>query len=390
MYLKCISLSPDLESVAALRVRHYEAEERAWDLSQHHTTLTGLSIGLLAAAGVALSTNLAEVVQNGAECVRVSFRLGVYVHAISRKLESPQPDGSLLSWAHVVTGETQSDIQEELTRYNADSGASELLKVFISAADKTSVSVSGPPSRIRACFRASHRLRYSKSLPLPVYDGLCHASHLYNEDAINLVIHSAESVIPVSRPVRLPLLSSQSGQPFEATTAGELFLAIGTELLTGTIYLDHVTGGILERTGLDAKQCQIETFRTSLVFKGIVGALEAEFPNLKIKTTDLIPWALKDYGPRRPRSLAESKLAIVGMACRMPGGANDLELFWELLEQGHDVHMTVPPDRFDLKTHYDPTGKTENTTQTPYGNFMDNPGLFDAGFFDMSPREVCS
>lgn len=369
-------------------IGNYEAEERTWDLSSHHTTLAGLSIGLLAAAGVALSTNLAELVSNGSECVRVSFRLGVYVHDISSKLEAPQADGSLLSWAHVVTNETESDLREELSRYNSETGTPDLLKVFISAADKTSASVSGPPSRIRSCFRASKRLRYAKSLALPVYDGLCHASHLYDEETIYQVIHPAESMIPLSRSVQLALLSSRSGEPFEATTAEELFRAIGTELLTGTIYLDHVTAGVLARTCLDAEKCEIETFRTSLVFKGLVGAIETAFPDLTINTTDLIPWVQKDYGPRQPRSYKESKVAIVGMACRMPGGGNDLDRFWEILREGRDVHTTVPSDRFDLNTHYDPTGQTENATATPYGNFIDNPGLFDAGFFNMSPREA--
>ncbi|BCS04847.1 non-reducing polyketide synthase nscA [Aspergillus luchuensis] len=371
-------------------IGHYEAEERVWDLSADRTTLAGLSIGLLAAAGVALSTHLAEVVQNGAECVRVSFRLGVYVHDISRKLEAPQADGSLLSWAHVVTGETASDLQEELSRYNTETGTPELLKVFISAADKTSVSVSGPPSRIRAAFRASQRLRYSKSLALPVYDGLCHAAHLYDEETIHRVLHPSGSVIPTSRPVQLALLSSRSGQPFEATTAAELFRAISTELLTGTIFLDNITAGILDRTErcADATQCQIETYRTSLLFKGLLKALEACFPDRTIGTTDLIPWVFQDYGARQPKSCADSKLAIVGMACRMPGGANDLDLFWELLAQGRDTHTTVPADRFDLETHYDPTGETENATRTPFGNFIDQPGLFDAGFFNMSPREA--
>ncbi|KAL4764786.1 type I polyketide synthase [Aspergillus foveolatus] len=370
-------------------IGHYEAEGRDWNLLEHNTTLAGLSIGLLAAAGVALSTNLAEVAQNGAECVRVSFRLGVYVSEISRKLEAPQADGTLLSWAQVVTGETKSAIQDELSKYNSESCTPELLKVFISAADKTSVSVSGPPSRMKACFSSSHLLRYSKSFALPVYDGLCHASHLYNEDSINTVINSAESVIPVSRPVQLSLHSSNTGQPFPAATAHELFQAIGKELLTGTIYLDNIIDGIIKRIGeFNPSHLQVETFRTSIVFKSVRAALEGEFSDLEIKITDLIPWAFRDYGPRLPRSFAHSKLAVVGMACRMPGGGNDTELFWEILEQGRDVHTTVPADRFDLSTHYDPSGKTDNAATTPYGNFVDKPGLFDAGFFNMSPKEA--
>ena len=48
----------------------------------------------------------------------------------------------------------------------------------------------------------------------------------------------------------------------------------------------------------------------------------------------------------------------------------------------------IPKDRFNVDTHYDPTGKIRNTSHTPYGCFIDEPGLFDPRFFNMSPREA--
>lgn len=41
-----------------------------------------------------------------------------------------------------------------------------------------------------------------------------------------------------------------------------------------------------------------------------------------------------------------------------------------------------------METHYDPTGKIRNTSHTPFGCFIDEPGLFDPRFFNMSPREA--
>jgi monodictyphenone polyketide synthase len=38
-----------------------------------------------------------------------------------------------------------------------------------------------------------------------------------------------------------------------------------------------------------------------------------------------------------PRGTRQSKIAIIGMSCRMPGGTTDTEKFWDLLEQGLDV-----------------------------------------------------
>jgi monodictyphenone polyketide synthase len=76
------------------------------------------------------------------------------------------------------------------------------------------------------------------------------------------------------------------------------------------------------------------------------------------------------------------------MSCRFPGGADDPDLFWELLAEGRDVHRKVPPDRYDVDSHTDPTGERRNTSLTPFGCFINEPGLFDAGFFNMSPREA--
>ena len=90
----------------------------------------------------------------------------------------------------------------------------------------------------------------------------------------------------------------------------------------------------------------------------------------------------------RARGPMQSKIAIVGMACRYPGDTTDTEKYWTLLEQGLDVHRKVPADRFDIDTHTDPTGKRTNTSITPYGCFVDDPGHFDAHFFNMSPREA--
>jgi asperthecin polyketide synthase len=354
-------------------------------------TIAGLSVGLFSGAALALSKTLADVVKNGAECLRVSFRLGVYVAGFSSKLEAAQPDGMLnQSWAHVVTGMTEESIRNELARVNDELGNPNLSKVFISAADKSSVSVSGPPSRVKAAFLHSSDLRYSKSLPLPVYDGLCHAEHLYSQDDVSAVLNLSESLIRHSRPLRAPLLSSTTGEPFAARTAGELLSEVVTELITGTIYVDLIVSGIIRHVGSfpEQKACRINSFRTSIIFNGILEAVAESFPGMAVKQNDLVDWVYQDFGTRRPINPANSKLAIVGMACRMPGGANDPEAFWELLEQGRDACTTVPPDRFDLETHYDPTGKTENAAQTPYGNFIDRPGYFDAAFFAMSPKEV--
>ncbi|KAJ5182089.1 polyketide synthase [Penicillium cf. viridicatum] len=55
---------------------------------------------------------------------------------------------------------------------------------------------------------------------------------------------------------------------------------------------------------------------------------------------------------------------------------------------GLDVHRKVPPDRFDVDAHTDPSGNGKNKSHTPYGCFIEEPGKFDPRFFNMSPREA--
>ena len=189
--------------------------------------------------------------------------------------------------------------------------------------------------------------------------------------------------------MQLPLFSSQTGKRFPAEDAGGLFEQICAEILTGTIYLDRLTAGILNSVSNSGKpECQVLLFRTSLISKSFLLAIESDLPQVTVIRHDLIDWSIKDLHIRIPRSNKQCKLAVVGMSCRMPGGANNTELFWKLMVDGRDVHTRVPADRFDLSTHYDPSGKTDTATQTPFGNFIDEAGMFDVGFFNMSPREV--
>jgi len=83
----------------------------------------------------------------------------------------------------------------------------------------------------------------------------------------------------------------------------------------------------------------------------------------------------------------QPKLAITGFAGRYPNAQN-LEAFWDVLHRGIDTHSEVPSNRWDTKTHVDPAGKRKNTSATPFGCWLDEPGLFDRSFFSISPREA--
>ena len=188
----------------------------------------------------------------------------------------------------------------------------------------------------------------------------------------------------------IPIYSTSTGRPFPATNATDLFEQIITEILTQPIIWDKVVQGVIEQArDIGASQCQLLVFRLSLPIHDLSAALQ-KTPDFEASKDELIAWihdkaTIDEGGSRGP---LQSKIAIVGMSCRMPGGATDTEKFWELLESGLDVHREIPADRFNVDSHYDPAGKRVNASHTRYGCFINEPGLFDAPFFNMSPREA--
>ena len=224
---------------------------------------------------------------------------------------------------------------------------------------------------------------------MPVFNGLCHAPHLYTDEDVKSIVHGSEPKCTHSLRIQLPLLSPQTGKRFLARNAGELFEEIVTDILMGGIFLDNLSGGILDLiSNIGSAECEAFLFRSSLVSNSILATVTEGLRQITMKRVDFIDWSFDSIVPSEPRTVAQSTLAIVGMSCRFPGGANDCKLFWDLLKEGKDTHTEVPADRFDLQAHFDPFGQVPNSTPTPWGNFIDQPGMFDAAFFNMSPREV--
>ncbi|MEU4001519.1 type I polyketide synthase [Streptomyces albidoflavus] len=108
------------------------------------------------------------------------------------------------------------------------------------------------------------------------------------------------------------------------------------------------------------------------------------------KLVDYLKWVTADLHKTR-RRLEEAEahrrepIAVVGMACRLPGGVATPEEYWRLLEEGRDGIAPFPADRgWDLDAL---NGEGAGSSAAGEGGFVD-AAAFDAGFFGISPREA--
>jgi acyl transferase domain-containing protein len=81
-------------------------------------------------------------------------------------------------------------------------------------------------------------------------------------------------------------------------------------------------------------------------------------------------------------------VAVIGMGCRFPGGADSVGNFWDLLVNGKDAVGEIPADRWDAAAYFDADPDKPGRMYTCNGAFLSDVAGFDATFFGITPREA--
>jgi epothilone polyketide synthase E len=81
-------------------------------------------------------------------------------------------------------------------------------------------------------------------------------------------------------------------------------------------------------------------------------------------------------------------IAVIGIGCRFPGGADGPEAFWELLAEGRDAVADLPRDRWDIDDLYDPDPAAPGKITSRRAACIGEVDRFDPDFFGISPRET--
>ncbi|MET8100300.1 SDR family NAD(P)-dependent oxidoreductase [Streptomyces sp. NPDC005236] len=194
---------------------------------------------------------------------------------------------------------------------------------------------------------------------LPEADRATRVLALVREEASRaLGLRSAESVRP-DQPLR------ELGM--DSVTAVELRNRIGTRLgtrLPATLLFDHPT----------ADRLSAHLLATALATDG--GATRRGAPDPR--------------SPRTPAPATDEPLALVSMACRLPGGVSDPESLWQLVAEGRDAVGPFPADRWDVEALHDPDPEALGKSYAKEGGFLDDLESFDAGFFGITPKEAAA
>jgi iterative type I PKS product template protein len=343
----------------------------------------GLCTGLVAASAVASARTLNELLPLAIEAVRISFRIGTCVGIAKEALEKSA--NAKDSWSTIVTGTSENAAKSAIQEFHDERNISPSAQAYISAVSVMAITISGPPSTTKRLFNECDALKNNTRFPIPVYAPY-HAPHMFSQSDVDRILdgETAKCLIN-SRPLAM-IHSAWNGKCYTSTSTLELMKNVVREILLEPVRWDSLLEEVVsEVTSFSDSQCTISAIGVTNVANSLASALKAGGQS-SIVVCDHTQWSLQNVEHNKGRT-QNDKIAIVGMAGRFPNAASH-EALWELLEKGLDVHREVPADRFDAQAHCDPSGKGKNKSHTPYGCFIDEPGLFDPRFFNMSPREA--
>ncbi|KAL4963030.1 type I polyketide synthase [Aspergillus stella-maris] len=338
----------------------------------------GVETGLIAAAAVAVSRDAIELSKIGPSAVVLALRLGTHIHRIAQLMGPEDRHGKSSSGygSMVLESMTETEVEAVLAQGDVSKlplGSKPYIKEVYN--DGRTV-VTGPFEGLLELTKLP-ALEKHVGIITPTA-GCLNAPHIYDSEDVEGILRGWCGEDTFRERIQQRSISSSN----RTTTTGENGYQLVKEHLSTILQDKSVFSTLCSKfaaTSSEEAEQRLFAFGRSSALSELLSALHLQ------DCSDILPQVAESTTSASVKK--GEKIAIVGYSGRFPGAA-DAELLWELLRDGRDVHREVPPERFDIDAHYDATASRKNTTQTRYGAFVDNPGLFDPRFFNVSPREA--
>ncbi|PWN53788.1 ketoacyl-synt-domain-containing protein [Violaceomyces palustris] len=359
---------------------------------------SGYCSGTLPAAAFALSRSPLELVHRGVEAVRLSIWIGL--SALAEAGQGAEP----ASWCLLCSGrDAQPERLESLVQaFNIQMEADpESCLRLAGATSETCSSLTGSP----AFLELFKTVMGSSSLPPYITEIL--------EPSASLRINFQS--LPIFAPYHRSNLEASVADVLEKVKERQISLCAGNDALQLAVPLILPSGGsILDSTSsLKGGELMEKVLRSVFVdinrwdrvrsdfcsiFEQeqtlVIGAVDVGAKSLASVLASSSPsWRVEALSPGKssdPRTVpmaqdSDQRIAIIGASCRLPGGADTLDLFWDLLADGKDCREEIPQRLFDWKQYQ---GLEKNGLNVAHGNFLRKPEVFDNKLFKISPREA--
>ncbi|KAL2813896.1 beta-ketoacyl synthase [Aspergillus granulosus] len=346
--------------------------------------VVGICTGLLTGAALSCSSSLYQLVDTAVRTVVVAFRTGLVAEDMRCRLHLSHTESA--AWSVMVPGLGRADALEMISRYHDEMSVPSVAQVYVSACTPAGVILSGCPHVLEEfleapCMTEQSYLRTRIRAPY-------HARHIYDLADVDRLLDTA---YPTELERQLSRLGMDTGfvsnRPGEEDLRGLVRRAV-IGILLEPVRLDKIIEHITRDIAGSSRDKITIIPIGSVSSSGIANAI-TKIARCKV----LVDTSIQD--PQISRQTVASsaghpgkpKLAIIGYSGRY-ADANSNDEFWSLLYEGRDASRTAPLQRWDVRSHVDPTLKRKNTSATPYGCWLKDADLFDAPFFGMSPREA--
>ncbi|GIK07603.1 type I iterative polyketide synthase [Aspergillus viridinutans] len=371
-----------LYTIQLLRYLRYSKEKPGSLLG-----VAGFCAGLLPGAAVATSTNTIELLARGQDFFYVALHLGIRIESYRQAMVAREGCPPHLPCSLVVDGITAQHARELLEEHNRRSPPS---YVYLSAINSgTSVTLSGRGDHLQQ-FSQSSVPSQCKIWPTNVF-ALYHDRHQLEGVRRDVIQDLRNNILLSSAPLHLiaPLFSNIDGKPIDSGQLAtfeefceKLLDMMLLEPVDWVAVEDNILAAIKQSATAVDVSYEILNFGPGY---GMSGARHTLPDNVKIVAASIAePRAL----PQDASGLLSSDdIAIVGMGVDLPG-APDTDVLWQNLVEGVNSCTEIPSSRFHVEDFYQK--QDGRTLRTKYGNFLENPFMFDNELFGISRREAHS